>query len=53
MDSYGALHDFLLTVKSAQAKPRIQQIHTMSPDEKQKLLEAFHPEHRVARLPWT
>ena len=48
MDYYGAFHDFLPTVKSTRAKRRIQQIPKMSPDEKQELLEEYHPDYRVS-----
>jgi len=48
MDYYSAFRQSLDKVKSTRARRRRQEIPRLSPEEKQHLLEEYHPDFRIA-----
>lgn len=48
MDYYSTFNDSLQKVKATRSKRQMQQIPRLTPDEKQTLLEEYHPDYRVS-----
>ena len=48
MDYYSGLYDSLEKVKASRTRRKAQQIPKLTPEEKQSLLEEYHPDYRVA-----
>ena len=48
MDYYSGLYDSLEKVKASRTRRKAQQIPKLTPEEKQSLLEEYHPDYRLS-----